>query len=66
MYEHRSTRLTERYNHTVDAVRVNLLADGTVDLADSDDWCDIPDVVEGYVGEFTAPLSGDADTETEG
>ena len=44
----------------------NLGAYSAVDLAHSQDWCDVPDVVECNWSEFTTPFGSDADTVEEG
>ena len=40
----------------------NLGKDSAVHLAHSQDWCDVPDVVESHRSEFTTPFSSDTDT----
>ena len=40
--------------------------DAAVEVEHSEAWSDHPDVTEGNVGEFTAPVSGNADTTKQG
>jgi hypothetical protein len=44
----------------------NLGEHSTVDLAHSQDWCDVPDVVESNRSEFATPLGGNTDSVEEG
>jgi len=63
--EHTAT-LTEWIQAAVDAHAVQLLKTSAVELKDLEAWCDIPDMAEGNLSEFAAPLSSDADAAAEG
>lgn len=64
--EDSSTWLEAWCHAAVDAHRIETLANPAVDLEPLEAWSDVPDVVEGDVGKLTAPLCGDAATETQG
>ena len=65
MDEYATASFTAWRNATVDAGTVDLPEDSTVDVAHSQAWSDVPDVVEGDLGELAAPFGGDTDTTAE-
>merc|ERR1719422_2042719 len=57
--------LTDGREAALDADAVDLLAGAAVDGVDPEHGCDVPDVVEGDLGELAAPHHGDGDAEAE-
>lgn len=66
MMEDSTTRFEAWRHAAVDAHSIETLANPAVDLKPLEAWSNVPDVVEGDVGKLTAPLCGDAATETQG
>jgi len=64
--EELTASLTEWIQAAVDAHAVQFLETSAVELEDLEAGSDVPDVTEGDVGEFTAPLGSDADTTAQG
>ena len=64
--EQHSTGLAARIDAAVDTHSVQLLTTAAVELEHLEAGRDEPDVGEGDVGEFTAPLHGDTDATEEG
>ena len=66
MVEDHTTCFAQGIETTVDAHSVQLLTTAAVELEHLEAGRDEPDVGEGDVGEFTAPLHGDTDAAEEG
>ena len=64
--ENSTTGLAAGLNTTAHAGLGDLREDSTVDLANSQNWRDVPNMVESNGGELTTPLSSDTDTIKEG
>ena len=56
--EHKSTRLTDRSQETLQTCTPELLHAATVDGEHPQSWCELPDVDERQAGKFTTPTAG--------
>jgi len=66
MNEKCSTCLAAGLHTTAHAGLCDLCKHGAVDLANSQHWCDVPDMIERNAGKLTSPLGGDTDSIKEG